>query len=72
MTYLRQPRPPAPAEAPATDELKTSFELAAERARARYSAEMWGQLGPGERSYAIYDELRRIDAEQAPNAGKQR
>jgi hypothetical protein len=55
------PRPPV-AEASAQ---KTSFEVAVERALARYSAEMWGQLGPGERSQAIYEELRLIDAEAA-------
>jgi hypothetical protein len=44
---------------------KTSFETAAERAQARYPAEVWSQLGPGHRSHAIYEELRVIDEEVA-------
>ena len=37
------------------------FEVAAARAKARYSAEEWVLLDPGKRSTAIYAELRRID-----------
>ena len=37
------------------------FEVAAARAKARYSAEEWVLLDPGKRSTAIYSELRRID-----------
>lgn len=37
------------------------FEVAAARAKARYSAEEWVLLDSSKRSTAIYAELRRID-----------
>ncbi len=52
--------PPRPLDAPPHDP-PTRFDLAAARARARYSAEEWVLLDPGKRSTAIYAELRRID-----------
>ena len=63
----------SPSSATAQDaaEQKTSFEFAAERARARYPAEIWSQLGPGERSQAIYQELRALD-EEIVRAGRNR
>jgi hypothetical protein len=58
--------PPSPsASTVKASEQLTSFELAAQRAYARYSAEVWTQLAPGERSQAIYEELRSIDKETA-------
>ena len=51
-----QPRDPLPGL-----DQPDRFELAAQRARARFSAEEWVLLDPGRRSGAIYTELRRID-----------
>ena len=59
---LKQPPPSSPDAMPGVEQ-KSSFELAAERARGRYPAEVWSQLGPGQRSQAIYEELRVIDEE---------
>jgi hypothetical protein len=49
----------------AAEDHKSSFELAAERARARFPSGVWALLEPGQRSDAIYAELRLIDAEAA-------
>lgn len=55
--------PPVPRAA--AEGQKGSFELAAERARARYTDQVWALLDPGQRSNAIYAELRLIDTEAA-------
>jgi hypothetical protein len=55
--------PPVPEAA--TEGQKSSFELAAERARARFPDEVWALLDRGQRSNAIYAELRLIDSEAA-------
>lgn len=51
----------APRLQEAPDDPPSRFEVAAARARARYSPEEWVLLDPGKRSTAIYAELRRID-----------
>jgi hypothetical protein len=56
---------PPPPSLEAGAEQKSSFEMAADRARARFPAEVWSQLGRGQRSQAIFDELRVIDEEVA-------
>jgi hypothetical protein len=50
-----------PSAIPAQAEPLTRFDLAAARARARYSAEEWVLLDPGRRSASIYDELKKLD-----------
>ena len=57
------PAPEPPARLPDTPphEPLSRFDIAAARARARYTAEEWVVLDPAKRSTAIYAELRRID-----------
>jgi hypothetical protein len=55
------PDPQPRAQDAAFTEPPSRFDIAAARARARYSAEEWVLLDPGKRSTAIYAELRRID-----------
>jgi hypothetical protein len=62
---FKESQSPAAVPTVGAGDQKTSFELAVERALGRYSAEMWAQLAPGERSQAIYEELRLIDTETA-------
>ena len=48
------------------------FEEAAEAARQAYSADVWANLLPHERSKAIYRELSRIDMTRAKSAPRRR
>ncbi len=42
-----------------------TFQQAYEAAAARYAPEVWGDLSPGLRIRAIYEEMRRLDSEAA-------
>jgi hypothetical protein len=57
-TAQSPPVPQAAAEGP-----QGEFELAVERARARFPTTVWWLLEPGRRTGAIYAELRLIDGE---------
>jgi hypothetical protein len=43
------------------------FDVAANIARSRYTAEQWALLEPRRRSAAIYGELRRLDSASVPD-----
>jgi hypothetical protein len=45
------------------------FQIAAERARLRYTDEEWNAFSSKDRSAAIYREMRLLDAVRAPSSG---
>ncbi len=48
--------------------MHTPTDLAVEAAKADYPKGIWEQLSPGERTAAVYREIRRMDAESAQKA----
>jgi hypothetical protein len=49
--------------------MQDDFQRAFEAARAKYSAADWCSLEPTARTAAIYEELRKLDAETIVRAG---
>jgi hypothetical protein len=45
--------------------MSVSFDVAYEAARRRYSDERWDALSPRDQCKAIYQEMRRLDADAA-------
>ena len=63
-------RPHYPEPASTEPAPQSRFDIAAERAMARYSAAEWVLLEPVRRTGAIYEELRRLDAELGGRASR--